>query len=418
MTLVEDALQGVRAEWIEESTVGEFPTTPIEWNLFSDYIDDGPGWSPPGLTENNNAVGSGDVVEITRGTEETHELTIEYWAQRPFVDKSAVVQDPAGYPFQHDYQTEYTSHTINWRREVTEGGVDGAGYRVYTVASGARPVSVTIPGDPGENSPQSLEVDYEAEYARSHRIDQPSSSTTLDVSSNSNTVDVKIENEDGSTVETVTDGNTSGKSFGDIDAVEIVTGEPQEDIEVSISGGSTLVTIPGTNTNVVEADRGVPTTHNDGNTGSHAPNIGNDPDKYLGLNTASTYGSDLITPDRVHQFDITCELDTDNNARQSTRAPSIDIGPRTVTAEADFASEDASTQQIKSYLQGFTGEVSYALGGNNVGGGVMDIDIKQAQITDVDEQSFGAGDANNIFGVTFTGQENSSGTVVNLVNTT
>lgn len=418
MTIIENALQGVRAEWIAESTVGTPPSNP-EWNKFSDYLDAGPGWSPPDFTSENNAVGSGDIVDITRGSEDAHEFTIEYWAQRPLIDKSANVNDPVAFPLTHDYQTEHTSHTIVWRREVTEGGADGAGYRVYTVAHGARPTSGTIPGDPGEESPQSIELNYEAEYGRSHRIDQPSSGTTLSVSSTDSgaddgDVDIAIEDDGAATTETITCGNSGGSTFDSIDAVRVSLGDPSGDISITDGSGTTFVTLQGLNTNGVDYDLGVPLL----GTGSHASAIGNDPEQYLGLNTASSFGGNLISPDRIHQFDLSVDLDSDTNAQQGTRRPSIDIGPRTVTADADVASQDASTKQIQSFLQGYTGDLTYALGGSNTGDGSTDITLEKAQVTDTDDKSFGAGDANNIFAITLTAQDSDDdGSVVNLTNT-
>jgi hypothetical protein len=422
MTIVENSLQGVRAEWVEEKSVGVPPIDP-QWNKFSDYLDEGPGWSNPDLTEENTAVGSGDVVDITRGAEDTHEFTIQYWAQRALVDGSGNVQDPIAFPFLHDYTEQYTTHTIVWRREVTSGGADGAGYRVYTVGLGAKPVGATIPGDPGEASPQSLELSYEAEYGRSHRIDQPAADSTVEiVSTNTDdtAVSVTVEDEGAGTTETIQLNGTTAvettETFADIDVVYIQTGTPKGDITVQDpSDGTVYTTLQGTNTNGVDYDIGIPPLES----GSHASDIGNDPGRYLGLNTSSAYGGNLIIPERVHQFDLAAEIDTDTNAQQGTRRPTIDIGTRTVTAEADVASEDASTQQTKSYLQGYQGDITYALGGTSTGSGVTDITLEAGQITDVDDQSFGAGDANNIFGVTYTAQDaNAAGGVVSMTNTT
>lgn len=421
MTITENALQGVRAEWVPETTVGEAPTDPT-WHKFSDYLDDGPGWSPAVNQSENTPVGSGHISHISRGAEDVHELTIQYWAQRALVDGSGTVQDPIAHPFLHDYSSEYPSHTVVWRREVTSGGADGAGFRVYTVALGARPISATIPGDPGDASPQSLELGYEAEYARSHRVDQPSSATTLDIASSDSAdtaVDVTIEDEGASTTETITlngtTAQTTTESFADIDAVYVASGEPVGDITVSDGSGTTFATLQGVDTNGVEADVGIPPT----GSGSHASDIGNDPGRYLGLNTASSFGGNLLSPDRVHQFDLSAEVDTDTNPRQGTRRPSIDIGTTTVTAEADGAGEHESTQQIQSYLQGYTGDITYALGGTSTGSGVTDITLESAQVTDTDDQSYGAGDANNIFAITWTAQDSDfDGAVVSMTNTT
>jgi len=67
MTLVENALGDVRAEWAVESTPGEAPTDP-EWNRFSVYVLATPGWSGDASVEPlDDVVGTGDVLDHFRG---------------------------------------------------------------------------------------------------------------------------------------------------------------------------------------------------------------------------------------------------------------------------------------------------------------------------------------------------------------
>lgn len=419
MTITENALTDFRIEWAEESSDGTPPSDP-SWNRFSDYIDNITAMSPALNQSENNAVTSGHVVDITRGAEETATMTVEYWLQRFPVDGSGNIQDPLAVPFLHDYSTEYDSHTVVSRRETTEGGADGAGLRQYTVAVGARPISATIPGDPGEASPQSAEVEYEAEKIRTYAISQPSSGTTLDVvstSSNDTAVDVTIEDEGAGTSETITlngtTAQTTTESFADIDAVRVTSGTPDGDITVSDGGGTDFLTLDGTNTNGIDHDEGVPLL----GSGSHASAIGSDPEQFLFLNTKTTFGGSEIA-DRTHQFDLSAEVSTDTNAQEGTRRPTIDVSTTTVTADADIAEDTGSTNRIREFLRGTTGDIVYTLGGTVAGNGAGDITVSDAQLTDVDDQSYGAGDANNIYGVTFTAQDaDDDGSVVTMTNT-
>lgn len=412
MTITENSLQDARAEWAVETTEGVPPSNPA-WNRFSDYLADVPGWDGGPDTNEGNAVGSGDVVEITRGSEE-HSLTLEYWLQRSPVDSNGNVVDPIGYPLTHDYSGEYDTHTVVFRRETTSGGNDGAGFRMYTVATGAKPLNATIPGDPGDAAPQAPELEYEAEYGRTHVIHQPSSSTTLDVTNNGSTsVDVTIENEGASTTETVTVAGgtttTTTASFGDVDVIYIASGTPDGTINVTDGAGTDILESPlqGTSTTDPDYEIGIPPL----GTGSHASAIGNDPEQFLGLNANINRGGSVIS-DRVHGFDFSVEVDSSTEPVVGSRNPKVDPGTRVASIDTDLAGPYESTKQINEHFRGTESDVVLTLGGTSSGGGgAADITLKNAQITDSDENTYGAGDANGIFGVTFTAQSKTGNAV-------
>lgn len=417
MSIQENALQDARFEWIEESTFGEAPSDP-SWNRFSDYIADAPGWDGgPDISE-GNAVGSGDIVEITRGAEE-HTITVEYWLQRALVDGSGNVQDPVSEPFVHDYDTELNSHSIQFRREVTEGGNDSSGFRMYTVGLGCKPVSATIPGDPGESQPQAPELEYQCHYARSHVIHQPSAGTTLDVSNAGTTsVDVTIEDEGASTTETVTvaggSTTTTTESFSDIDVIWIASGTPDGKITVTDGSGTTLLEdgLAGTGTEDPDYEKGIPPL----GSGSHGGAIGNDPERYLGLNSDIQRGGSSLA-DRVHSYDLSAEIDASSEPVVGSRMPEVDAGTRTVSVDTDVAGPFESTSQLTEFFRGTENDVVLSLGGDSSANGTTDITLGDAAVTDVDEQSYGAGDENFIFGVTFTAQDK-TGNAVSVTNTT
>lgn len=422
MTITENSLDNTRFEWVAETTEGVTPTDP-EWNRFSDYVQSAPGWDGEIATTQNNALGSNENVTITRGAE-SPTLTAEYFLQQFLVDGSGNVQDPLAHPFLFDNTEEYPSHSVLFRQDIPYGGKDGGGFRRYTYATGAKPVASTIPGDPSESAPQSPELTYEAEYARSHVIHQPADSTTLTATSTNPTADdgnveVTVESEGAGTSEVLTVGTAGSTSFSDIDAVYITSGEPTGDIQLEDDSSTNLLEKPlaGTDTNGIDYDKGVPLL----GAGSHASAIGTDPEQYLGLNTTQSYDSGDLAQ-RVHSFDLSAEISTDRNAITGSRAQTIDDGIKTAQATADVAGPYESSKQMHNMLQGLDGDLVQTLGGTTQGSGAGDITLKNAQPTDVDEQSYGAGDANFIFGVTFTAQSlgndgTDDGVTVTMTNT-
>jgi len=409
MTQVESALQDARIETVREQTPGVPPVDP-SWEVLSDYLKD-PTVSPDGNREGQSVVGSGDLKTHFRGPEE-HTFSTEYYKQQPFTDSNGDANYPAGHLITYDHQTTYPSYTFEYRREVSDGGNDGAGFREYVVAFGARPTEVQNPGDPSASEPIIESLSWDAEKSRAYVIHQPSSGTTLDITNNgSSDVDVTIEDEGAGTSETITatanSTVTTIESFSDIDAIWCES-EPDGDISVTDGSGTMILDQPlaGASTDGVEGERGIPAL----GAGSHGSAIGTDPSKYLflGVDTVDWQGSALA--DRIHALDLTISLDVSKEAQAGTRRQTIDIGTRTASVEADTAGPYESAKRISQQFRNEQGDFLYQYPDE-------DVTVKNASITDSPDYTRSAGDTNYIPSVTFEGAEESDGTAITATNT-
>lgn len=392
----ERALDGVRTEWIEETTPGETPADP-SWNAFGDYLKAGPGNAGDPNVTAGEVMGNSDTEDHFRGSK-NNTLTLSWWMQRFFVTAASADNDPIGTLLNRNPGTTLPSHSVVWRRNHPSGGNDDAGVRVYTVARGAYPMSGTAPGDPSAAEPIIAEAEYQVAITEVHVIHQPSSGTTLEVASDNADDDsqtLTIENEDAGTTEDVdlngTTAVTTTATFEDIDAA-VLDGETQGDVTVTDGNGTTLTVLEGSDTDGVEGDLGVPAL----GSGSHASAIGTDPESYLFQGTSTTFGGSHTAASRIHALDLTVEIAMSTEAQQGTRQLAIDPGPRTVSVEADTAGPFESATRYKEYMAGVEGDITYGYPDG-------DIAIKNAQPTDVDEQAMEAGAANNIFSTTFEG---------------
>ncbi|QLH82460.1 hypothetical protein [Halosimplex pelagicum] len=404
----ESALQNVRAEWIpstfDSDGIPRVPEDP-EWNRYGDYIASYPGWSGDAGVEGQQAAGSGDTTDHFRGAEE-HDLTVQWWLQRFFIDGDGNANDPIGELLTYDYQTSEPTHEVLFRREVDSGGAKGAGFREYVYGSGCRPSSGAAPGDPSASSPIVAEAGYAAEKVTQIIIHQPADGVTPEVVSTSaedTTQTVTIESEGGTTSDTFTlDGTTSvtgdtGESFSDIDAIW-VDGSHVGDIDVKDGNGNSLLEDPlvGTETDGVDAVRGVPIL----GAGSRASAIGTDVSNYLFLGTSSSWDGGALAEsaaaDRVHALDLSIEVDISREARQGTRRQSIDCGSRTVSVDADLAGPYESAKQNYNYFTGKEGDVVYGYPDG-------DVTVNNAQLTDDDDVEHSGGDSNLIYGITLEG---------------
>lgn len=396
---VESGLQDIRTEWVAETTPGEFPTDP-SWNAFSPELSEFE-YSTDGNKEGREVLGQIDPTDHDRATESAT-ATLEYRQARFPVDASGDVVDPIAYPIVTDASEDYPSHTVVERREIVSGGRLGAGFREFAVLSGARPVAASFDGDPSATEPIPQELSYEAERGRTHVVHQPASSQTLVVRSTdaSDTNDVIIESEDASTTETVTlpgaDPNTvvTTSSFGDIDAVE-VQGDHAGDIQIGTDDGSGAIDtellekpLTGSNTDGVDSIAGVPALGG----GSHADPITETGAQFLGTDATWT-GSALA--DRVHTLNLEVERDVSREPRQTTRRETIDVGARSVSADADVAGPYESATRIAEHHRDKEGDLVFEFDTGET------ITLKNAVLVDAPDQTRSAGDTNYIPSVTF-----------------
>lgn len=363
---VESGLQGIRLEWVAESTPGTFPDDP-SWNKFtaSDHVIDFTV-SPAANNEARQAVGFLDAVAHDNATESAS-MSLSYLQSRFPIDTNGNVQDPVAYPITAQEDSDYPSHTVVARREVSGGGNDSAGFREYAVLKGGRPVSSTFDGAADTPTPLPQELTYEGERARTHIIHQPSSAENIAVKSSStnDTMDVIIESEDANTTETVTlpGGATNSvattATFSDIDAIE-VQAEHEGDITVGISDGASPPAITtdlldrpliGTNTDGVDSIIGIPAL----GSGSHASSISATGPQFIGT-TLDADGSTAAVDDyanRLNTLSATVEREVSREPRQGTRREAIDVGARSVTIDADIAGPYASVDKILDDFAGF-----------------------------------------------------------------
>jgi len=348
----ESAINNVRAEWVPSDRSSGTPRPPTDpaWNRFSDFVETYPNWSGDSGVEGQQPAGSAGFADHFRGAEE-HDIGIEYWLQRFFVDSNGDANDPVGQLINWDSESAFPTNEVLFRRSVSDGGKKGAGLREYVYGSGCKPSAATAPGDPSASNPILVDAGFACESVRQYIIHQPATSVTPQVystSDNDTTQAVTIESEGASTSDTFDlNGSTpvsgaSGASFSDIDAVWI-DGDHEGDIIVEDGNGTQLVEdgdangITGSNSDGVQSYRGVPLL----GAGSHASAIGTDPENYLFLGTSSTYDggalADSTPADRVHGLDLTIEMDFSREARQGTRRQAIDPVTRTISAEIDVA---------------------------------------------------------------------------------
>ena len=362
MSQSENALQDMRIEWVEESTLGDPPADPA-WKPFSAEIDE-VSVSPDGGKEATDTLGTRDMVNLYRGPEES-ELTLSY-AQYNFpVDPTGAVQDPVGYPMQLP-GGPFPSLTVVSRQDVITGGRLGAGYREFLVVFGARPTDVTLDGDPSAAEPIPQELTLPCETARPHIIHQLPNAQELVVRSTdaADTNEVIIESEGGTTTETVAlpgeDPNTAGTSaaFPDVDTV-FVRGEHAGDVQIGTDDGTEAIDtelleepLTGYNVDGVSSVRGVPPL----GSGSHATQPSGEGVIFLG--TQSSWDGGAVAP-RLHTLNLSVEHETSPEPVQGSRRQVIDVGPRTVEFDADLAGPYESASKIKAHFRDRSGDLVY-----------------------------------------------------------
>ncbi len=120
--------------------------------------------------------------DFTAPGSEQHEVTVSYWLQNWVVDSNGDPLDACADAMLLSADNSFkNTHSVMSRMEVTSGGADGAGYRVYHVGKGGAPSEVTLPFETDDGNPVVVEMSYIFEKFRTYRIDQPSAGTTLEV---------------------------------------------------------------------------------------------------------------------------------------------------------------------------------------------------------------------------------------------
>ena len=376
MPTYESGLRPHRLWFVREDSEGVTPADP-DWNLYSDAVN---GFDPdvdPGV-DPQMILGSPDPQGFFAGTM-APTLTVAYDLQQKtssgntFLDGSGAPNDAATDGFQRDADNQIrNTHTIV--RRMTQSGINAASTvngltskdtRQYMVFKGAHSDS-TLVHDPSEATPVGIEIDYTCEKAEIHQIDQPGSSTTIDVvSSNANdSGNVTIEDEGANTSETVAitaDGtSTTTATFDNIDAVELDSEQPG-DILIAESGGDDLMVITGQNSyDHGEGDLGVPTL----GAGSTPSNIDERYETPHGTTIDRAGGTALS--EEVMTADIAANNNFTDDSRTAGPRPLVVAEGREATADVTITGETEYRDKITDALQTSFDNFVYELDGGTI----------------------------------------------------
>lgn len=413
MPAVESGLRNTRIEWAEGPTAtdgDELPAYEPSWNLFSDRVRSFE-WAPDTGVESNRGLGEADP-EHEKGPE-AGSFTVVYDLQQALQD-SGTPNDAAGYGIMRDADNYlYGHHTVNARQEIGEvvenetvdGGTGARRARIYTVVVGGYVDEVVLTGDPGDQQPIAVELTYECVRIRSYQIDQPDSSTGLDVessSANDTSQTVTIEDDSGNTEDVSLNGTTtvttSKTDWSTIDAVYVHdgSGEPVEyegTISVSVTGGATLAEIEGTSAyDGQDYDEGVPVT---GTSGSHASAIGSGYEKFIGDTIERPSGTALSYD--INSLELTVSNNTERTVRQSTFGQRVHVGPRDTEVAATVVGPSESHTSVMESLQTTKNNIKWTLDNST-------ITVQDAVLTDPGSRAPDAGQAALTIDNTFAGE--------------
>lgn len=404
MSTDEGALRNQRVEYVRETRKGRFPSEPV-FDLYSDNINS-VEWSPTPGVENRRGLGSPDVSGFFNGPEE-HEITVGYDLQKFLVDAAGDPLDAAGDGVLRDANNDLpNTHSVLVREEnyevpedETVDGDDGQkDTRLYLVGKGGRVSAVTLSGDPGSEQPITVELTYSFQKVREYQFDQPDTSTDLELVStdDADTFDVTLESEDGATNDTVTLSGTSTvtttETFDGLDAVDLAD-DPQGDVEVRTTGGTTLAVIRGAAFyGHGEGDEGVPALDVNG---SHASAIGSNYETILDDVIERPDGSPLAH--EVNSVEFTVENEISTREQLGTPRMAMSVGNRTVEVSATVVGPTESVKNAEQTLGERAATIRWYLGG----GSLAAVD---SRLTDYGGVSKSTGEAAMSLDNTFTGE--------------
>jgi len=371
----ESGLRNHRVEFAIETTdetgVPQPPQDP-SWEPISDRIYSHE-WSPSAALEPDRGLSDVDPDTHNKSPEE-HETTVSYALQRWLTDGTGSAGSPptngsphdlSGYGVIRDSDNLLPATLTVVDREdkgtiqasSTINGTNQKSTRIYTVAIGVKVSNIEITLDPSDQQPVVSNVTLAHEYGRKHQIDQPDSSTTLDVvssDSNDTSQSVVIENEGATTSETVSLNGTTTvsttESFGDIDAIYITdgSGNPTDtvgNVTVSESAGDDLAVIQGSSEyDDVEGDYGVPAL----GAGSHASEIGTD--FYRTLQDTISIGGSSTYWMEINSKSLTVDNNINRRMRDASYRMAVEEGIRDATLGATVYGETQSFKDMERSL--------------------------------------------------------------------
>lgn len=338
---------------------------------FADVVDVY-DWTSDIPFNQRTGIGHIDPQKFDRGQEE-HSFTVEFPLQGAIDTSGDLSGDgDVNAPFvleaiERLANRQLQKRAILWELEKPGEGVDSAGRSVWVVARHCRPDVLTLSGDPEENSPITVSLEYVSPKVRPYVLDQPGTATTLTVESSvTESGDVMISGVDDTDTETevtvtVTDGSgTTTASFKEIYAVQLV-GDFDGDVTVMDGSGSTYLTIYGVETYWgVEGDEGIPTTPD---SGGKVTSHGGVEQRFLS-NTVTWQGG-AIAPEYN-----SLELEVNNNHETKNAAGNLGVeyraGIRDITLSATVAGEKQSNEKVDVALRQLLGELVWNLDLNTI----------------------------------------------------
>lgn len=366
----EGGIRPYRLEFVRESTTGTAPSNPA-WELYSDNVRSFEPGIEPGLEE-QRGLGNVDPQDHFVGSGE-FELTVSYDLQKWLVSGGSP-HDAAQDGIERDADNRLqNTHTIV--RRMTQSDLDAANTvngstakdtRQYVVYLGAYIDSVTITGDPTSAQPILVELTYMAKKARPYQIDQPGSSTTLDIvsSDGSDSMNITIEDEDAGTSETLTLSGTStvttSATFADIDAAELAS-EATGTITISENGGDDLMEIFGTSDyDFDEGDLGVPTL----GSGSHASAIGSSYEVFQGDTVERPNNTSL--GDEINSTEFTVENNLDVQPTSSGQTNVISAQERSAQVSGTVFGEVELFDKLMDSLRNVGNDLVWTFTGGSI----------------------------------------------------
>jgi hypothetical protein len=356
----ESGIRGLRAEFIRETVRGVTDTDP-DWLLYSDAVQNFTA-TPTGSINPRGNIGTADVVNFNAGTE-SHEFSITYDLQRWFTAAGDAAFD--GMSRLADGSLP-ASHSVVARAAAGHTGTAGAGSRIYYVATGALINSATLAGEPESGEPVIVTLNYLCEKIRAYLIDQPASSTTLELVSddNADTMNYTIENDGATESETAaltgTTPKTTTQTFTSIDSIWF-DAEPAGDITIT-DGSNTLCVIYGkASYGDREGDTGVPPL----GTGSHGSTIGSAYENILG-DTFTRGGSQLGDDADISSVSMSVENAIEANSTIYSIGKVLSEGARTINLNATLFGPKASFDAMEDHLKAVQSDIVWTLTGGTL----------------------------------------------------
>jgi len=348
----EGGIRPQRIEFVRENAPRDTPSDP-EYEIYSDRIISFPDWQPDAQVEADRGVGSYRVEDFYAGPEDHTGVTVAYRLQRPLVDGSNNPDDPITDGIQRGSDGEaVNTHTFMARESHASGGVADGGKRIFYVGRGGYVASGELPFATDTGLPIEATITYDFEIFTVFVVDQPSSSTTLDVEStdsNDNSQTVTIESEDASTTEDVslsgTTVQTTTATFSDIDAIWL-DAQTQGDVVITDGSGNELARIGGRESYDQDVgDRGIPPL----GAGSHATSIGTSYEKFINDNITATNGDIGGTGAKIVSTSFTFDNNTDSDP--DGRYMDRYFNEQTLEMTAEVYGPEALAHEIRGHLQ-------------------------------------------------------------------